>query len=129
MSLSIIIEGGNTINGIPFTSQMNVQNALESAYNSSIYPPAFPPLSFVIEYFGSYNGQYLGYFVTQMDGTAQQGSKYWILYVNNVAATSGIDQTILNDGDQIEFRYETYSETLHGKSIFKQVIAAKQALK
>jgi hypothetical protein len=121
MAITLKVTGGNTITGIPYTSQMNVQKALEAAYNIYINPPTIPPLSFWVEFFGSYNGVYLGYMVTQLDGTTQQGSMYWMLYINNVVATGGIDETILSDGDEIEFNYQTYSESIHGHTILKQV--------
>jgi hypothetical protein len=129
MAITLKVAGGSTITGIPYLNLMNVKSALEKAYDMYVNPPAIPPLSFGIEFFGSYKGEYLGYIVTQMDGTAQQGNMYWMLYVNNVAAILGIDRSILYDGDIIEFKYEAYSESLHCNTILAKVIAIKQALK
>lgn len=121
MAISLTISGGSNITGIPYVSGMNVQAALEAGYNLYVNPPSIPPLSFWIEFFGTYQGSYLGYLVTMMDGTAQQGTMYWMLYVNNTVATGGIDQTIVNDGDEIEFKYESYSDQLHGATVMKLV--------
>jgi len=127
MAISLTIQGGTTINGIPYTNQMNVQNAIEKAYDIYTNPPNIPPLSFAIEYYGTYNGSYLGYMVTQLDGTAQQGSMYWALYINGVVAANGIDETILNDGDQISFQYQSYSEQTHGRTVLAHIEARKKA--
>lgn len=124
MSITLTVSGGSSISNIPYTSGMNVQQALEAAYNTFVNPPDIPTINYWLEFFGSYQGVDLGYQVTMMDGTIQQGSKYWMLYVNNTIATNGIDQTILNDGDEVEFKYETYSEELHGHTIMKLVHAA-----
>lgn len=119
MAITLTVDGASPITNIPYTDSMNVQAALEAAYSLGY-------LSFWIEYYGTYNDQYLGYFVTHMDGTSQQGTNYWILYINNVLATEGIDETLLNDGDQIAFNYEPYSETVHGHTKWKFINEMKK---
>lgn len=113
------IQANITIKNIPWTSGMNVQQVLEAAYNTFVCPPAFPELSYWISYFGAS----MGYMVTMMDGTAQMGNNYWILYINNVIATAGIDSTIVNSGDQVQFNYEPYSSELHGGTIVAKIHA------
>jgi hypothetical protein len=120
-TISIKVEGGATISNVPFTTGMNVQQALEAAYNSFSNPPNIPTISFWLEYYGTS----LGYLVTNMDGVTQQGSKYWMLYVNGILATEGIDSTILSDNDVVSFKYESYSEEIHGHTIMKQFHLAK----
>jgi len=47
-----------------------------------------------------------GVFIESINGLAGDESHYWALYVNGEYAQAGADQTILNQGDKIEFRYE-----------------------
>ncbi len=121
MSITLTVAGGATITGIPYTAGMNVQQVLETAYNKFINPPAMPPLNYWLDYYGTSNGIYLGYLVTMMDGTAQQGIMYWMLYVNGVIAQQGIDQTIVGDGSTVAFMYQSYSEQLHGGTVMQHV--------
>ncbi len=124
-TISIEIQGGATINSIPFTTGMDVQQALEAAYNTFLNPPTIPTISFWVEYYGSYEGTYLGYQVTNMDGVTQQGDKYWMLYINGTLATEGIDSTVLSDNDIVSFKYESYSDEIHEQTIMKQVHLSK----
>lgn len=94
---------GKTIPGIPWTEGMNVQLAMERAYE---IPPG---LSFAIQYFGSS----LGYLVLMVDGTFDTSTEFWFLYVNGILSPTGIDFTILQSGDVVELRYQTYSESEH----------------
>ncbi len=121
MSITLTVAGGSSITGIPFTAGMNVQQVLEAAYNKYTNPPSIPPLSFWLDYYGTSDGIYLGYLVTMMDGTSQQGDMYWMLYVNGTLATAGIDQTTVTDGSTISFMFQSYSDHLHGQSVMKQV--------
>lgn len=115
-TVTLTISDGTVINNVPWTQGMNVQSVLEAAYNLSVNPPTPSPLSYWIEYYGTINSVYLGYAVTMMDGTSQQGNYYWFLYINNVTATTGIDNTTVNAGDQILFKYEAYSAQLHANT-------------
>lgn len=120
-TISLAVQGGATINNIPWTNGMNVQQVMEAAYNTFVNPPMLPRLSYWVEYFGAS----LGYFVSMLDGTTQMGNKYWMLYVNDVLATGGIDATIVNDGDAVSFKYQAYSPGLHGHTLMAQVHALK----
>lgn len=117
--------GGTTVNNVPYTSGMNAQQALEAAFNTFTNPPTLPTINFWLEYFGTYHQTYLGYMVTNMNGITQQGSNYWMLYVNDTQATKGIDSTTLSDGDTVSFKYEAYSEEKHGHTILKHYHSAK----
>jgi hypothetical protein len=116
-TIKLIIQGGTEIDNILWTSNMNVQQVLEAAYNTFLNPPSIPMLNFWIAYFGPA----LGYMVTMLDGTAQMGNTYWILYMNAVVAPNGIDRTIVNAGDQIQFKYEVYSPSLHANTMVEKV--------
>lgn len=128
-TVTLTISDGTVMNNIPWTQGMNVQSALEAAYNISVNPPTPSPLSYWIEYFGTSSGVYLGYLVTMVDGITQMGNMYWFVYVNQVSATSGIDSTTLNAGDQILLKYEPYSEELHGNTMMKLVHQLKTSKK
>jgi len=95
----------------------NVQMAMEAAYNGNTNPHQ---IGFSLKYFGSA----LGYLVTEIDGLSSQANLYWILYVkssgsNWTISNLGIDHEILNDGDQVEFRYEPYSVATHGNTVYR----------
>lgn len=104
---------------IPYSPGLNVHQAMEAAYNLSpnhIY-------AFDLEYFG----QQLGYEVIGIDNiTSQSGPAYgiftfWALYINGQLSETGIDETILHDGDEIGWNYERYSEEAHGGTRYEQI--------
>ena len=107
-TVSISIEpNGSTISNIPCTEGMNVQKAMEMAY-------AIPPgITFSIEYFGAE----FGYLVLTVDGTTNENSYYWFLYVNGTLSPTGIDDTILSAGDAISLQYEIYNPATHSDAI------------
>ena len=47
-----------------------------------------------------------GVFVDSINGVAADNTHFWALYVNNEQATAGATQTILQNGDLVEWRYE-----------------------
>jgi len=47
-----------------------------------------------------------GVYIESINGLAGDDNHYWALYVNGEYAQAGADQTILSQGDRIEFRYE-----------------------
>ena len=119
-SVTITIEPeGKTIAGIPWTSGMNVQQAMERAYS---VPPG---LEFALQYYGAS----LGYAVIMIDGTFNAGNEYWFLYVNGILSSTGIDETILNDGDVVGFVYEAYNESTHTHALHKAIHTVHQKLK
>jgi hypothetical protein len=48
-----------------------------------------------------------GVFITEINGTAGTAQNFWALYVNNALSQTGADQTVLEPGDVVEFRYDT----------------------
>ena len=48
----------------------------------------------------------LGFFVEEMNGRKNMDGYYWILYVNGTPSQTGASQTMLSDGDTIEWRFE-----------------------
>lgn len=113
ISLSVT-KSGQVLTNIPsvqLQAGANVQTAMEAAYNGQ-NPHQ---IGFSIKYFGSA----LGYLVTEIDGISSQANLYWILYVNGNISNLGIDSEILNDGDKVEFRYEQYSASVHGNTVYR----------
>ena len=109
-TVAIIVEpGGKTISAIPWTQGMNVQQAMERAYELS------PRLSFALQYYGSNQG----YKVIMVDGVADQSNSYWFLYINGGLSQGGIDTTQLNPSDVITLTYQPYSEALHGSTNYR----------
>ena len=47
-----------------------------------------------------------GVFVESINGIPSDDQYFWALYVNDAQATTGADQTILQSGDRVEWRYE-----------------------
>ena len=48
----------------------------------------------------------LGIFIEGINDLKNTDQYYWAFYLNDEYAQKGADQTILNKGDKIEFRYE-----------------------
>lgn len=48
----------------------------------------------------------LGLFVQSINGTVNEKSYYWFLYVNGKQSSTGISATTVHPGDQIEWKYE-----------------------
>lgn len=46
-----------------------------------------------------------GYFVTSIDGLAQNDTHSWLYYVNNKSATTAVNNYVLNETADITFRY------------------------
>lgn len=123
VSITISVNGQlvRQINNVPWQANMSGQNAMEQAYGVTGY-------SFQLQYFGSQ----LGYEVVSIDSIAMQagtdGFVFWQFSVNGVLASQGIDETFLNDGDQIEWNYTLYTEATHGTSRYaaiKQQVSGK----
>jgi hypothetical protein len=116
-SVSITI-GGSAPIIVPWQPNMNVQSALETAYNQIQNSSVF---SFATEFFGTYQGPPygpLGYTVIMLNGTfdlPNQG-QYWALLVNGVYAAKGIDLLPLNAGDQVQFVNEPYDLEKHAET-------------
>ena len=110
-----IIIGNAAPIAVPWQPNMNVQTALEAAYNQIQDSKTF---SFAVEFFGTYQGPPygpLGYMVIMLNGTFDLPSQgqYWAILVNGVYASKGIDLTPLGAGDQVQFVNEPYSTAKH----------------
>lgn len=46
-----------------------------------------------------------GYFVTSIDGLAQNDTHSWLYYVNNESATKAVNNYVLNESDSVTFGY------------------------
>src|ERR1041384_5949708 len=109
MTVTIALQVGGIpvgeISGIPFIAGVNVQQAMEAAFNLHVDSG----YSFSLQYFGNP----LGYEVVTLDGIANQvgtdpnSFMFWALYVNAKLSPTGIDETILNDGDLVIWNYQS----------------------
>jgi hypothetical protein len=108
VSITISVNGQSIrqINNVPWQANMNGQDAMEHAYGSAGY-------SFLLQYFGAA----LGYEVVSIDNIASQSGSdaflFWEFSVNGTVASQGVDETILNDGDQIGWNFRPYNDATH----------------
>jgi hypothetical protein len=120
-SMTISVEGVQVaeIDAIPYQSGMNVQQAMEQAYNLH-QDPAY---NFLLNYFGDE----LGYFVSTLDGVITQvGSDpntylFWELFVNGIPPNTGIDSTFLSDGDTVGWNYTHYVAERHAGTAHERI--------
>ena len=107
ITISINDSQVRSLNDIQWHSGMNVQDAMETAYGTS------PGYGFVLQYFG----KDLGYEAVAIDGILSQSGTdeylFWQLSIDGVIADKGIDETILKDGDEVEWDYTRYVEQTH----------------
>lgn len=115
--ISITVKGGPTYQ-VNWTKGMNARTALERAYDASTTKGDF---TFSLQYYGSQ----LGYLVDMINETYDTFvSKYepyffWEFLINGNPATVGIDNTILNDNDTVEFQFVTYNVTIHKNTLLE----------
>jgi Domain of unknown function (DUF4430) len=99
---------------VPWTAGMNVQQALEAAYDQveQTKPGGF---RFGLEFYGTLQDPPLGYMLVMVDGVSDEPDQgtFWELLVNDQPAAEGIDSTILDDGDHVTLRNEVYVEETH----------------
>lgn len=123
-SITISVNGQSIrqINNVPWQANMSGQDAMEHAYGSG------SGYSFLLQYFGPQ----LGYEVVSIDNIAGQAGTdaflFWEFSVNGTVASQGIDETTLNDGDQIGWNYTLYNAAAHGTSRYatiKQNVSGK----
>lgn len=91
---------------IPWRADMNVQEALETAYD--LEKQAGRDFSFALQYFGYFEQEYVGYQLVMLDGQYDDPNNktdYWLFLVNGTFAQVGIDNYMVNAGDLIEFEY------------------------
>jgi hypothetical protein len=99
---------------VPWTSEMNAQQALERAYNIDQLEES--DFSFGLQYFG----HQLGYMVTMLDGIYddfENRAHFWALLVNDKMSKQGIEAILLNPDDELKFDYQTYDEAIHGTTL------------
>ncbi len=103
--ITIKITNGPTLQA-SWTSGMNVQQAMEKAYNAQS-----GKFTYSLQYFGSS----LGYLVSMINETYEsfyfkEGPFFfWEFLVNGTVATHGIDNTVLYDGDIVTFEFIVYN--------------------
>jgi hypothetical protein len=113
-TVTIQIVGGPMMT-IPFTSGMNVQQAMEHAFDSQTTPTGF---TYALQYFGGK----LGYLVIMINETYESFISsshpfyFWEFLLNGQPAQSGIDNTVLNAGDVISFELRTFGPTVPAQS-------------
>lgn len=112
--ITLEIDGGPEFE-FAFTAGMNGQDALEAAYNTNPTPGDF---TFSLQYYGSS----LGYLVDMVNETYDtfiskfEPFFFWEFLVNGVASPTGINNTLLQDGDTIEFKFTRYESQIHAGS-------------
>lgn len=107
MTVKFTVTGGPSTD-VAWTSNMNAQGVLELAEDS-----LGDDFIFSIEYYGGGLG-YLVNMINETYDTFKSSSNpfyYWEFLINGKSSEKGIDQTIVNDGDEITFSYTTYNST------------------
>jgi hypothetical protein len=115
--ITVTINGGPPTFEVVFVENMNIQDALEAAYNS---PTGSKNLAYSLQFYG----KSLGYLVNMVNETydsfiapnSYQPFFYWEILLNNTPITKGIDNTKLMDGDSVEFMYTRYIPDAHENS-------------
>ena len=104
MTVNVTVTGGPSVD-VAWSSGMNAQNALELVEES---------LGSQFIYSLEYYGHGLGYLVNMINETYDTFISsltpyfYWEFLVNGTPSSTGIDQTILSDGDQVTFTFAMY---------------------
>ncbi|MNJ90830.1 hypothetical protein D3C87_84700 [compost metagenome] len=110
--ITIEITSGPTLQA-NWTKGMNVQQAIEVAYNNQS-----GKFTYSLQYFGTA----LGYLVSMINETYEsfyfkEGPFFfWEFSVNGVVATKGIDNTVLKDGDVVTFEFIVYNSSTNAAS-------------
>lgn len=114
-TVKVEIVGGPKVS-VPCSAGMNAQTALERAYALINSTASF---TYALQYYGPT----LGYLVSMINetydtfpnagSTAAQPYFYWDFLVNGNSSMTGIDETPLNAGDTIRFRFDAYDPAVH----------------
>lgn len=94
---------------VKWENGMNVQQAIEAAYNKV----ASGTFTYSLQYFGNY----FGYLVTMINETYETfNSKeapyfFWEFLLNDKVPPTGIDNTRLKEGDVVTFEFTIYNTT------------------
>ncbi|MDB5905600.1 MAG: hypothetical protein JWM26_4478 [Betaproteobacteria bacterium] len=117
-TVNVAIDGGPQLD-VAWSNGMNAQDALERAYAALNDPKQF---TYALKYFGPG----FGYLVVMINETyesffsAAHPFFYWEFYLNDTPSQTGIDSTILNDGDRIRFALEIYNPAVHNSTTVGQ---------
>ena len=109
--IEISVENGPSYS-VNYVSGMSGRDALEAAYVADGGQGKF---TFAIKYYGPQ----LGYLVDMINETydtfisSYHPFFFWEFLINGVPSNVGIDSANLSDGDEVGFRYVTYSESEH----------------
>ncbi|WBB80410.1 DUF4430 domain-containing protein [Micromonospora sp. WMMD882] len=113
---------GNTvgkIDNIAYAPGLTVRQAMERAFDQH----TAKAYHFEMRYYG----QSLGYLVSMIDDLSDQiGSDpgtfvFWELSVNGKIADTGVDTTVLHDGDEIGWDYLAYTPGRHDSTLYQRV--------
>ncbi len=128
--ITVNVIGGASLQ-VMYVPGMNAQNAMEDAYNYGNPNPTL--FSFAVQYYGYSHiapYSYLGYLVIMINGQFDSTTSpysYWEFFLNNQTSNTGIDSTLLNDGDAISFQLIQYNEESHSGTLLehKHIAATK----
>lgn len=112
--VTIKIRDNNKIIEIEWEADMNIQEALQKAYNKTKKEGG--KFDFALQYYGYSGNDYLGYLVVMIDGiydNPKDPNDYWVFYVNGKMPIVGIDSYMVNVEDLIEFDYIPYKSEVH----------------
>lgn len=122
-TVNVSVVGGPNAD-VPWTQGMNAQQAMEGAYNILNSSSEF---TYGLQYYGST----LGYLVAMINETYESFSSsadpffFWEFLVNGTPSQTGIDNTILNDGDAISFELQMYNPTTQTTSTVQNKYEAR----
>jgi Domain of unknown function (DUF4430) len=93
-------------------SQINARQLLEETFVQLQTADAPDPFLYDIEYYGYSQGGfgYLGYEIEAIAGYENGvNDNFWVLYVNGVAASVGIDSYMVQPKDRLTLLYQNFS--------------------
>ena len=124
--VTVRIEGGMEYQ-VRWVSGMIALDALEEAYNKQYFSG---PFTYSIQYYGRSVGYLVNMLNETYDSFASKHEPYyfWEFMVNNEAAPSGIDNTLIEDGDVLSFSYVTYTAKIHAQTTLQSKYKMKKML-
>ena len=87
------VQPNKEIDDIPWQLGLTVYNAMVEAQDEG-------KMTFTAEV-----DSILGHFITSIDGVAQNSTTFWLFCVDGVTSTVGVDEKVLNDGDNVAWFY------------------------
>jgi len=99
------------------TQDQNAAPNITVEISSTTYPLYVPPGSSVVDAmrllasstdvrFSGQEYEGIGMFINSINGKENADGNYWFMYVNGTSSQTGASQTIIKDGDVIEWRYQ-----------------------